>query len=157
MQARGFRDNRFFRFDPHEAPCAAAKIGKLPVRRRDSRNGRSRIVAGNCYDRHFADPRFPCKRISQLPDKSSRHHYRTHNGRSYPCRFQQGRLELFRHRIQQSGGGSIRIFLFSPEQLENTIKIHDLYAGKPVDFRPGNTLEILFRRTVRIRIAIRTR
>ena len=123
MQEGFFRDNRFFRFDPHKAPCAAAKIGKLPIRRRNSRDSRSRVVAGNCYDRHFADSRFPCKRISQLPDKSSRHHYRTHNGRSYPCRFQQGRLELFRHRIQQSGGGSIRIFtnLFTRQQVRKQI------------------------------------
>lgn len=69
MQEGFFRDNRFFRFDPHKAPCAAAKIGKLPIRRRNSRDSRSRVVAGNCYDRHFADPRFPCKRIGQLPDK----------------------------------------------------------------------------------------
>ena len=186
MPERFFRDNRFLRFDPHKAPRAAAKVGKLPVRSRDSRDGRSRVMTGDRYDRHFADPRFPGKRVGQLPYHCSRHHYRAHDRGGYTGRFQQGHLELLRRRIQQSRSGSIRIFanlfarqqvgkqighkedllgslqrpevfLPSPEQLENTIKIHDLYAGKPVDFRPGNPLEIFFRRPFRIRIAIRTR
>ena len=123
MQEGFFRDDRFFRLDPHKAPCAATKVGKLPVRSRNSRYSRSRIMAGNRYDRHFAYSCFPGKRVSQFPDKCSRHHYRTHNGRSYPSRFQQGRLELFRHRIQQSGGGSIRIFtnLFTRQQVRKQI------------------------------------